>query len=110
MQKHVNIRKVNKGICINGNVLIIDEDFMIQGSSSLEVSKKMSRESFNNINFDTILNGSADREQLIGVLDIFKRIWFNEQVSVDYKEELLASLRYVYKEHSPEFLMLYHFS
>lgn len=104
IQKHVNIRKVNTGIRIGGNVLIIDEDFMIQGSSSLEVSKKMSRESFNNINFDTILNGSADREQILGALDIFKQIWFNEHVSVDYKEELLASLRYVYKEHSPEFL------
>ena len=104
IKKHVNIRKVNTGIRIGGNVLIIDEDFMIQGSSSLEVSKKMSRESFNNINFDTILNGSADREQIVGALNTFKQIWFNEQVSVDYKEELLASLRYVYKEHSPEFL------
>lgn len=104
IQKHVNIRKVNTGIRVGGNVLIIDEDFMIQGSSSLEVSKKMSRESFNNINFDTILNGSADREQILGALNTFKQIWFNEQVSVDYKEELLASLRYVYKEHSPEFL------
>lgn len=104
IKKHINIRKVNTGIRIGGNVLIIDEDFMIQGSSSLEVSKKMSRESFHNINFDTILNGSADREQIIGALNTFKQIWFNEQVSVDYKEELLASLRYVYKEHSPEFL------
>lgn len=104
IQKHVNIRKVNTGIRVGGNVLIIDEDFMIQGSSSLEVSKKMSRESFNNINFDTILNGSADREQILGALNTFMQIWFNEQVSVDYKEELLASLRYVYKEHSPEFL------
>lgn len=104
IKKHVNIRKVNTGIRIGGNVLIIDEDFMIQGSSSLEVSKKMSRESFHNINFDTILNGSADREQIVGALNTFKQIWFNEQVSVDYKEELLASLRYVYKEHSPEFL------
>lgn len=104
IQKHVNIRKVNTGIRVGGNVLIIDGDFMIQGSSSLEVSKKMSRESFNNINFDTILNGSADREQILGALNTFKQIWFNEQVSVDYKEELLASLRYVYKEHSLEFL------
>lgn len=102
--KHVNIRKVNSGIRIGGNILIIDDDFMIQGSSSLEVSKKMSRESFSNINFDTILTGSADREQIMAALNTFKQIWFNEQVSVDYKEELLASLQYVYKEHSPEFL------
>lgn len=104
IEKHVNIRKVNPGIRIGGNVLIIDDDFMIQGSSSLEVSKKMTRDSFSNINFDTILNGSADREQIMVALNTFKQIWFDEQVSVDYKSELLESLQYVYKEHSPEFL------
>ena len=104
IEKHVNIRKVNAGIHIGGNILIIDDDFMIQGSSSLEVSKKSSRDAFSNINFDTILNGSADKEQILGALETFKKIWFNEQISVDYKDELLASLQYVYKEHAPEFL------
>ena len=68
IEKHVNIRKVNAGIHIGGNILIIDDDFMIQGSSSLEVSKKSSRDAFSNINFDTILNGSADKEQILGAL------------------------------------------
>lgn len=104
IEKHVNIRKVNAGIRIGGNILIIDDDFMIQGSSSLEVSQKRSRDSFNNINFDTILTGSADKEQILAALDTFKQIWFNEQVSADYKSELLASLQYVYREHAPEFL------
>lgn len=104
IEKHVNICKVNAGIHIGGNILIIDDDFMIQGSSSLEVSKKSSRDAFSNINFDTILNGSADKEQILGALETFKKIWFNEQISVDYKDELLASLQYVYKEHAPEFL------
>lgn len=104
IEKHVNIRKVNAGIRIGGNILIIDDDFMIQGSSSLEVSKKSVREIFSNINFDTILSGSADKDQIQNALETFKKIWFNEQVSVDYKEELLTSLRYVYKEHAPEFL------
>lgn len=104
IEKHVNIRKVNAGIRIGGNILIIDDDFMIQGSSSLEVSQKRSRDSFNNINFDTILTGSADKEQIVVALDTFKQIWFNEQVSADYKSELLASLQYVYREHAPEFL------
>ena len=104
IKKHVNIRKVNPGIHIGGNILIIDDGFMIQGSSSLEISKKSNRDALNNINFDTILSGSADREQILGALEIFKKIWFNEQVSIDYKDELLASLQYVYKEHAPEFL------
>ena len=104
IEKHVNIRKANPVVRIGGNVLIIDDDFMIQGSSSLEVSRMNSRESFSNINFDTILTGSADKEQILGAIETFKKIWFNERVSVDYKEELLASLKYVYKEHAPEFL------
>ena len=44
------------------------------------------------------------KEQILGAIETFKKIWFNERVSVDYKEELLASLKYVYKEHAPEFL------
>lgn len=104
IEKYVNVRKVNSGIRVGGNVLIIDDDFMIQGSSSLEVSKKNNRELLSNINFDSILSGSADKEQIQGATETFNRIWFNKQFSVDYKKELLSSLQYVYKEHAPEFL------
>lgn len=102
--KHVNIRKANAGIKINSNILIIDDDFMIQGSSSLEVSNKVNRERIKSINFDTMLSGTMDKEQIIGALNTYNQIWYNDQVSTDYKEELLESLRYVYKEHAPEFL------
>ena len=70
---------------------------MIQGSSSLEVSKKNNRELLSNINFDSILSGSADKEQIQGATETFNRIWFNKRFSVDYKKELLTSLQYVYK-------------
>ena len=104
IEKYVNVRKVNSGIRVGGNLLIIDDDFMIQGSSSLEVSKKNNRELLSNINFDSILSGSADKEQIQGATETFNRIWFNKRFSVDYKKELLTSLQYVYKEHAPEFL------
>lgn len=104
IEKYVNVRKVNSGIQVGGNVLIIDDDFMIQGSSSLEVSKKNNRELLSNINFDSILSGSADKEQIQGATETFNCIWFNKRFSVDYKKELLTSLQYVYKEHAPEFL------
>ena len=104
IEKYVNVRKVNSGIRVGGNILIIDDDIMIQGSSSLEVSKKNNRELLSNINFDSILSGSADKEQIQGATETFNRIWFNKRFSVDYKKELLTSLQYVYKEHAPEFL------
>lgn len=104
IKNHVNIRRVNKGVNIGGNIIIIDDDFMIQGSSSLELARKNSQERGRSFNFDTVLMGSADKDQIINATNIFNQIWFNEQVSTDYKNELLQSLQYVYKEHSPEFL------
>ena len=104
IENHVNIKKVNPEIRVGGNVLVIDDDFLIQGSSSLEVSNKHTRDTFNSINFDTVLHGSADKEQIKGAINTFNQIWFDERISADYKDELLKSLQYVYKEHSPEFL------
>lgn len=104
IKKHVNVRRVNKGVKVQSNILIIDDDFMIQGSSSLEVSNKAVHNHTQYINFDTILNGTMDRSQIIAALNIYNRIWYNDQVSSDYKVELLESLQYVYKEHAPEFL------
>lgn len=62
IELNVNVRKVNSNIKIGGNIITIDDDFMIQGSSSLEVSPKKSRNDFRNINFDTILSGSIDKD------------------------------------------------
>lgn len=104
IKKHVNIRRANKGIKIQSNILIIDDDFMIQGSSSLEVSNKVARNHTQYINFDTVLSGTMDQEQILGALNTYKQIWYNDQYTSDYKHELLESLQYVYKEHAPEFI------
>jgi len=104
IRDYVNVKKANPKIKIGGNVILIDDDFMIQGSSSLEISSKKQYSSFRNINFDTMLNGTMDKEQILSAKNIFNQIWFNEQVSIDYKDELLQSLSFVYKDHSPEFL------
>lgn len=107
IKANVNVKRANPKTKIGGNIIIIDDDFMIQGSSSLEVSPKKSKNSYRNINFDTMLNGTMDKDQILSALNIFNQIWFNDQVSSDYKEELLQSLSFVYKEHSPEFLYYY---
>jgi superfamily II DNA/RNA helicase len=104
IQKHVNVRKVNPKVKIGGNIIIIDDDFMIQGSSSLELLNKSKQNKVKSINFDTMLSGTMEKEQIVAALNTFKQIWFNEQVSSDYKQELLESLEFVYKEHAPEFL------
>jgi len=68
IEKNVNIRKVNSGIKVNGNLLTIDNDFMIQGSSSLEILKK------NNVfNFDTYISEMMDKSQIEKMLSNYKK-------------------------------------
>ncbi len=103
IKKNVNVKKIKPKVTVGGNILIIDDDFMIHGSSSLELEPKRIRGA-NNYNFDTMLNSSDNKEQFIALKNTFEQIWYNEQVSCDYKQELLQSLSYIYKDHAPEFL------
>lgn len=104
IENNVNIRKVRAEFQVRSNLIIIDEDFMIQGSSSLELSGKANRIVKNSINFDTVINSSMDKSQIINAKNIFNKIWYEENITEDYKDNILKSLSYVYKEHSPEFL------
>lgn len=104
IEKYVNVKKVKPQFQVRSNVIIIDEDFMIQGSSSLEISVGDKSGRKNTINFDTVINSSMDSDQIVRAKSVFNQIWYGEDITEDYKEELLKSLSYVYKEHSPEFL------
>lgn len=101
---YVNVKKTNHKYQVKSNLLTINNDFMIQGSSSLELSSKALALRQNQINFDTVMNDTMDQSQIIGANNIFNQIWYGEEVTSDFKEELMRSLNYVYKEHSPEFL------
>lgn len=102
IKKNVNIRKANPKVTIGGNIILIDDDFMVQGSSSLELRSQTNRK--NTFNFDTYLNGTMDKNQIANAKETYNQIWHNDEFSADYKKELLESLAFVYKEHSPEFL------
>lgn len=43
IREHINIRRTTSSCQIKGNVLLVDNDFMIQGSSSLELSNKVKK-------------------------------------------------------------------
>lgn len=104
IKKNVNVKKVNPKFQVRSNIIIIDEDFMIQGSSSLELSNNDKNGQRNKINFDTVINSSMDKQQIINSKRIFNQIWYGENITEDYKDKLLKALSYVYKEHSPEFI------
>lgn len=104
IQKYVSVKRVKPNFQVRSNIIIIDEDFMIQGSSSLEISNNDKSGRRNKINFNTVINSDMDKNQIINAKNTFNQIWYGEDITEDYKKELLKSLAYVYKEHSPEFL------
>lgn len=104
IKKNVNVRKTKTSQMVTGNIIIIDDEFQIQGSSSLELSRKATRRNMQRINFDTYITNSMDKSQIINNKSKFEILWKNNFYTEDYKKELLESLSYVYKDYSPEFL------
>ena len=104
ISRHINVRITRPPHSIRGNLLTINDDFMVQGSSSLEISNKASRNRAINIDFDTVLNDTMDKSQIEGANAKFEQLWHSNELTRDFKEELLKTLSYVYKEHCPEFL------
>lgn len=104
IKNHVNIRRVTPKCKIKGNIILVDEEFMIQGSSSLEISDQVIGSRMHVVNFDSIINASMDRSQIQHTKKMYEQLWYSPEHTVDFKGEVLKSLSYVYKEHSPEFL------
>jgi len=104
IKRHVNVRSICPPHSIRGNLLTINDDFMVQGSSSLEISNKARRSRAINVDFDTILNDTMDKSQIEGANAKFDQLWYSNELTRDFKEELLKTLSYVYKDHCPEFL------
>ena len=100
IKNNVNVRKVKPYQKVNGNILIIDDDFMIQGTSSLEIYEKRT----NRYDFDTTIKGETEKSQILDMSRTYDEIWNNNDVTQDYKQELLESLEFVYKNYDPEFL------
>ena len=100
IKNNVEIRRLDPRAKVGVNILIIDEDFLLTGTASLELNEDHPERS---INFNSILDGEANKPQIIAAKNEFERIWLSDQLTVDFKEELLKSLAFVYKEHTPEF-------
>lgn len=109
IKKHVNVKRVTNACSVKSNLICIDNNFMFTGQSSLEMPDKRNSSVFA-ANFDAIVtdNDETGKEQIARCSEMFNQLWYNEQFTVSYKEELLDSLHFVYKEHSPE--LLYYFT
>lgn len=100
ISKNVEIRRLSPRANVGLNILIIDDDFMITGTTSLELNERRSEQ---RIEFNSVISEDMDKSQIIRFKNEFERIWLSEQITYDFKDEVLNSLAYVYKEHSPEF-------
>jgi SNF2 family DNA or RNA helicase len=101
IKSHVNVRKVKLPGKVTGNIIMIDDEVAIHGTSSLEVSGRTKRGELAPIHFNSIVNDQAQMEHF---KRLFQIIWSNNDYTEDYKGVLLESLNYVYKDYSPEFL------
>ncbi|MCQ2011178.1 SNF2-related protein [Sporolactobacillus sp. STSJ-5] len=101
IKHHVNVRKVRKPDMVKGNIIMIDDAIAIHGTSSLEVSRKTKVGELAPIDFNSSV---TEKAQLEYFNRLFNTVWNNNDYTVDYKEQLLESLNYVYKNYSPEFL------
>ena len=81
ISKNVEIRRLNPRAKVGLNILIIDEDFMMSGTSSLELNERKSEQS---INFNSIINSEMDSEQIKRFKNEFERIWLSDQLTYDF--------------------------
>jgi len=107
IKSHVNVRKVTSPELVKGNILLIDDEIQIQGTSSLEISYPKTIHGLPQIHFDSMMNSSMDKAQIQQSLSAFHTLWNNKGYTENCKEELLAGLQYIYKNYSPEFLYYY---
>ncbi|MBO5432198.1 DEAD/DEAH box helicase family protein [Methanocorpusculum sp.] len=107
ISENVNVKKIRSPDMVKGNVLIIDNDIQVQGTSSLEFSKPKTINGLPQVNFDSFITSSMDNAQIQRSRELFATLWNNSGYTEDYKEELLESLSYIYKEYSPEFLYFF---
>lgn len=104
ISKKVNVKIINSGVLVKGNLLTINDEFMISGSSSLELRDPNKNEFY----FNSILDYTMDREQITRANKTFNQLWYGDDYTKGYKTELRDGLDAVYKKYSAE--TLYYFT
>ena len=95
VKEKVNVKIVNPDVIVKGNMLTINDEFMIVGSSSLEFTKMNN----NHFNFNSILDYTMDKNQIINTNSNFNMLWYGDKTVKEYKEELISGLESVYKKY-----------
>lgn len=104
ISEKVNVKIIKNDVLVKGNLLTINDEFMISGSSSLEFRDSNKNEFY----FNSILDYTMDKEQILRANSAFRQLWYGDNYTKDYKVELKNGLNSVYRKYSPE--NLYYFT
>lgn len=111
IDRKVDIKTIKQSNLLHGKMYHIANggvEDAILGSSNFTVRGLGLGSSGNNIELNLIVDGNRDRQEL---KQWFDEIWSNDDLVKDVKKEVLAYLRQLYENHTPEFIYyktLYH--
>lgn len=111
IDRKVDIKTIKQSNLLHGKMYHIANggvENAILGSSNFTVRGLGLGSSGNNIELNLIVDGNRDRQEL---KQWFDEIWTNDDLVKDVKKEVLAYLRQLYENHTPEFIYyktLYH--
>lgn len=111
IERKVDIKTIKQSNLLHGKMYHIANggvEDAILGSSNFTVRGLGLGSTGNNIELNLIVDGNRDRQEL---KHWFDEIWSNDDLVKDVKKEVLAYLRQLYENHTPEFIYyktLYH--
>jgi len=111
IERKVDIKTIKQSNLLHGKMYHIANggvEDAILGSSNFTVRGLGLGSTGNNIELNLIVDGNRDRQEL---KQWFDEIWSNDALVKDVKQDVLAYLRQLYENHTPEFIYyktLYH--
>ncbi len=111
MRTKVDIRSIREANLLHGKMYHVDNSGIeeaVIGSSNFTVSGLGLANTGNNIELNLVVDSNRDRKDL---KTWFEKIWHDEKLTVDVKDEVLTYLSQLYADNSPEFIYfktLYH--
>ena len=79
IKKNVEVRRIKPPANVGVNILIVDNEFMISGTTSLELSDIRPERT---INFNSVVNEEMDKSQIVAARTEFERIWCADNLTV----------------------------
>lgn len=104
IDKYVKVKKLKDSRCIKNNLFVVDDKYAMFGDSSLEISDNKSISLLKSFSLNAEF---IDKQSINKLQRNFEMLWNNSEYTVDFKEQLLEKLQFIYKDYSPEFIYFF---